>query len=104
MKYDDIVTFVMVLLALCGAISVIGGVINLIRNWRKESKLLAHERQLQDHENRIKVLEVSKSDQEAYIKVMCNTLLALVSHEINGNSVDKLKEAQEELKEFLINR
>ena len=104
MKYDDIVTFVMVLLALCGVISIIGNTINLFRNWRKESKLLAHENQLQNHENRIKALETSKSDQEAYIKVMCNTVLALVSHEINGNSVDKLKEAQEELKEYLINR
>lgn len=104
MKYDDIVTFVMVLLALCGTISIIGNTINLIRNWKKESKLLAHERQLQDHEDRIKALEASKSDQEEYIKVMCNTVLALVSHEINGNSVDKLKQAQEALKEFLINR
>lgn len=104
MKYEDIVTFATVLLALCGVISIIGNTINLFRNWRKESKLLAHERQLQDHENRIKVLEESKSDQETYIKVMCNTVLALVSHEINGNSVDKLKQAQEELKEYLINR
>lgn len=104
MKYDDIVTFVMVLLALCGAISIIGNTINLLRNWKKESKLLAHENQLQNHENRIKVLEESKSNQEEYIKVMCNTVLALVSHEINGNSIDKLQHAQEELRAFLINR
>lgn len=104
MKYEDIVTFVMVLLALCGAISIIGNAINLFRNWKKESKILAHENQLQDHENRIKVLEVSKSDQEEYIKVICNSVLALVSHEINGNSIDKLQHAQEELREFLVNR
>lgn len=104
MDYKDIVTFVTVLLALCGVISIVGNTINLIRNWKKESKILAHEMQLQDHENRIKALEASKSDQEEYIKVMCNAVLALVSHEINGNSVDKLKIVQEELKEFLINR
>lgn len=104
MKYDDIVTFVMVLLALCGAISVVGGAINLFRNWRKESKLFTHENQLQNHENRIKALEASKSDQEGYMKVICNSVLALVSHEINGNSIDKLQHAQEELREFLINR
>ena len=104
MKYDDIVTFVMVLLALCGVISIIGNTINLFRNWRKESKLFAHENQLQNHENRIKALEVFKSDQEEYIKVICNSVLALVSHEINGNSIDKLQHAQEELREFLINR
>lgn len=104
MEYNDIVTFVMVLLALCGAISIIGNTINLFRNWKKESKLLAHDNQLQNHENRIKALEDSKNNQVAYIKVMCNAVLALVSHEINGNSVSKLKEVQEELKTFLINR
>lgn len=104
MKYEDIVTFVTVLLALCGVISIIGNTINLIRNWKKESKILAHENILQNHENRIKALEDSKSDQETYMKVICNSVLALVSHEINGNSIDKLKDAQEELKDFLINR
>jgi len=104
MKYEDIVTFATVLLALCGVISILGNTVNLLRNWRKESKLLAHERQLQDHENRIKVLEESKSGQEEYMKVICNSVLALVSHEINGNSIDKLQHAQEELREFLINR
>ena len=46
MKYEDIVTFVVVLLSLCGAVSVIGSTINLFHNWKKESKILAHERQL----------------------------------------------------------
>ena len=104
MDYKDIVTFVVVLLAACGALSTIGGTINLIRGWKKESKITAHDKQIQDHENRIKALEVSKSTQEKYMKVICNSVLALVSHEINGNSIDKLKDAQEELKDFLINK
>lgn len=104
MKYEDIVTFVVVLLSLCGAVSVIGSAINLFHNWKKESKIFAHEKQLQDHENRIKALEMSKNIQEEYMRVICNSVLALVSHEINGDSIDKLRDAQEELKEFLINR
>ena len=47
---------------------------------------------------------MSKNIQEEYMRVICNSVLALVSHEINGDSIDKLRDAQEELKEFLINR
>lgn len=104
MKYEDLQTFFVVLLAFCGAVSVFGNTLNLLKNWRRESKLLLHEKQIQNHESRIKVLEDSKITQESFIKVLCNSVLALVSHEINGNSIDKLKDAQEELKEFLINK
>ena len=37
------------------------------------------------------------------MRFICNSVLSLVSHEINGDSIDKLRDAQEELKEFLIN-
>ena len=104
MTFDSIKTFFVVLLALCGAISVIGGAINLIMNWKKESKITRHDKTLQDHETRIKKLENDSEGQESFSKVLCNSVLALVSHEINGNSHDKLEKAQEELQEFLINK
>lgn len=104
MTFDSIKTFFIVLLALCGAISVIGGAINLIMNWKKESKITKHDKTLQDHETRIKKLESDSEGQESFTKVLCNSVLALVSHEINGNSHDKLEKAQEELQDFLINK
>lgn len=104
MTFDSIKTFFVVLLALCGAISVIGGAINLIMNWKKESKITRHDKTLQDHETRIKKLENDSEGQESFTKVLCNSVLALVSHEINGNSHDKLEKAQEELQKFLINK
>ena len=36
--------------------------------------------------------------------MLCRGMLALLSHEINGNSVDKLRKAQDELTNFLIER
>lgn len=104
MTFDSIKNFFVVLLALCGAISVIGGAINLIMNWKKESKITKHDKTLLDHETRIKKLENDSEGQESFSKVLCNSVLALVSHEINGNSHDKLEKAQEELQEFLINK
>lgn len=37
-------------------------------------------------------------------KALCRGVLALLSHEISGNSVDKLKAAQSGLTEFLIDK
>jgi hypothetical protein len=104
MAYNDIKTFFVVLLAICGAVSVIGGAVNIILNWKKESRITRHDLAIKDHETRIRKLEDNSRSQDSFTKVLCNSVLALVSHEINGNSVDKLKTAQEELQDFLINK
>lgn len=101
---NEIQTFFVVLLAICGAITTLGGVINLFLNWHKQSRITRHDEVLKDHEIRIKDLEEKTKDQDGFIKVLCNSILALVSHEINGNSTEKLKDAQKELQDFLINR
>lgn len=101
---NEIQTFFVVLLAICGAITTLGGVINLFLNWHKQSRITRHDEALKDHENRIKDLEEKTRDQDGFIKVLCNSILALVSHEINGNSTEKLMDAQKELQDFLVNR
>ena len=100
----DIEIFFIVLLAICSSITTIGGAINLIRNWKKESKVERHDEEIKDHEVRIRALENKTKEQDDFIKVLCNSILALVSHEINGNSLDKLREAQKDLQDFLINK
>ena len=72
--------------------------------WKKQSKVARHDEEIKDHERRIKALEAKNLEQEEFIKVLCNSILALISHEINGNSKDKLKDAQKELQDFLINK
>ena len=37
-------------------------------------------------------------------KVLCRGILALLSHEINGNSIDKLTSAQAEITNYLIEK
>lgn len=101
---NEIQTFFVVLLAICGAITTLGGVINLFLNWHKQSRITRHDEELKDHETRIKDLEEKTRDQDGFIKVLCNSILALVSHEINGNSTEKLMDAQKELQDFLVNR
>lgn len=108
---NEFQTFIVVLLAICGGLTTIGGAINLIINWKKQSKTTQHDNKLKqydeqfkDHEQRIKALEEKTKEQDTFIKVLCNSILALVSHEINGNSIDKLKEAQKDLQNFLVNK
>lgn len=108
---SELQTFFIVLLAICGGITTIGGAINLLFNWKKGSrvsqhdeKLKEHDNEFKDHETRIRTLEDKTKEQDSFIKVLCNSILALVSHEINGNSKDKLRDAQKELQDFLINK
>lgn len=96
--------FFIVLMAILGFVSVVGGVINMFRNWHKESTNKKHKDILDDHERRLVKLEYKTKEQEDFIHVLCSSILAIVSHEINGNSIEALKEAKSQLEEFLINK
>ena len=101
---NEVQTFFIVLLAIASSITTLGGAINLLLNWRKQSNVARHTIEIKDHEKRIQKLEEKTNEQDRFIKVLCNSILALVSHEINGNSLDKLIDAQKELQDFLINK
>lgn len=62
-----------------------------------KERLDAHERQINAQGNQISAIEHGQ-------KVQCRGILALLSHEINGNSDDKLRESQQEITNFLIDR
>ena len=103
-NFNQIQDFFVVLMALLGFISVVAGIINIVRKWRKESVATKHEGMLQDHEVRLQKLENKTKEQDEFIHVLCTSILAIVSHEINGNSKDKLEKAKSELEKFLINK
>ena len=82
-----------------------------MKKWYSETKINRNAEMLKDHEERIskventiKDFETKLSERDSFSKVMCNVMLALLSHSINGNSIDKLKEAKEELEDYLINK
>lgn len=98
----DLRSFVVVLAAL---VVFAGGILSLIKNWRdlrKPSDDLVKWRRETDEKlardnKRISSLEEGN-------KALCQGVLAILSHEITGNSVDKLRKAQEEMQSYLINR
>jgi len=99
---DQIRDFVIVLMAFAGFIVLIGNVAKTIKDWRKPHSDLESWRRdvdtkLHNDHDRLKSMEESN-------RVVCRGILALLSHEINGNSIDKLKSSQTEITNYLIDR
>ena len=94
--------FVIVLLAVLAFVVLIGNVWKTFKSWREPQEDMqkwrrsVDEKLANDHE-RLKTMEEGN-------KVICRGILALLSHEVNGNSVDKLKASQSEITNYLIER
>lgn len=60
-----------------------------------KAQIESHTRQLNACKNRVDQLESGN-------KALCHGVFALLSHEVNGNSIDKLTKAQDAMRNFLI--
>lgn len=103
--------FLIQLVILAGMVSAIGGAVAVIKKWIKDSKQNRHDEMLRSHddkisklEERITILESKNNKQDKFASAMCGAMIALLEHNINGNSIEKLKEAKEEIQDFLIYR
>lgn len=93
-------------LAMCGSIATISGAIAIIYRIYKsakkpdserDDKLKKHSEMLDRDNKRLKELEESN-------KIIMQSLLALMSHELDGNHTQNLKEARDDLQKYLIQR
>lgn len=94
--------FAIVFLAIMAFIVLLGNVVKTVKGWLQPGMSEREwrndvDRKLGSDNERIKSLEEGN-------KVICKALIALLSHEINGNSNDKLQKALEGLNEYLIER
>lgn len=100
--WNNVVITVEGLLWLCGAIALIGGAIALIAKFFApfgdlKKRVAALEQKFEgDHEELKKV--------ETGIEKICKCTLAITDHELTGNSVDKLREAKDEMQDYLISK
>lgn len=99
---EQVQGFVIVLLAFAGFVVLIGNVVKTIKDWRKPHGDL--ERWRQDVDGKLSNDNERLKSMEEGNKVVCRGILALLSHEINGNSIDKLKSSQTEMTNYLIDR
>ena len=91
-----------VVLALMAFLVLLGNVIKTIKDWKKPHDDMATWRT--DVDNRLTNDNSRLRDLEEGNKVICRGILAMLSHEINGNSNDKLTASQQEITNYLINR
>lgn len=113
---DNIITFtpaqlIAAVLAICAGVSCISGAINVIANWVKKAKspemeqdkrltnleerMARHDELLTNDNIRLKTIEDGN-------RITQKSLLALLSHGIDGNDVEAMKEAKKQLQDHLI--
>lgn len=107
----DINTLILTILALAGAIITLGGATAVLNRWWTNSKGMKNEEKINKLDKRVEnvefktqSLEHHQNEQAEFTKIMCNSMLALLNHSITGSSVEKLKEAEEEIQQYLINK
>ena len=88
-------TFLIVAAALIGFVLLIWQLIDRIKAASKPAREMSQWRS--DTDKRLTASETQG-------KIMLKGLSALLSHEINGNSIDKLTKAQTEITNYLIDR
>lgn len=99
---NDLMTFLWVAAALVAFVLAIWSLIDRIHKHNEPARELA---QWQLETNTALLSDKKRLDSvEAGQKALCRGMLALLNHEITGNSVDKLKDAQNTITEFLINK
>ena len=93
-------------LAMCGSIATIAGAAAVIYAIYKKAKqpdterdetLERHSKLLDNDNKRLKELEDSN-------KIIMQSMLALMSHAIDGNHTEDLKQARDDLQKYLIRR
>lgn len=98
---------------ICTVIITLGGagaiVISLIKWLRKpdntrDETLQRHEQLLDNDNRRLKALEEGQLEMQEANKVLMKSMLALMSHAIDGNHMDELKKTRDDLQEYLIRR
>ena len=104
MGFTQITDFFIVLMALFGFISAAGNIVNLFNKWQKDSKVSKHEIILANHEDRIIRLENAAKSHDDFTRILCNSILALLSNELNENGKEELKKAKKELENYLVKK
>lgn len=86
----------------CSFVAALWGVWKIIKELKKPNDELKqmvadHEKLLSADDERLRAIEESN-------KMILQSLLVIINHNITGNGVEKMKEARSDLEEYLINK
>ena len=99
---EQIRDFIIVLLAVLAFIILLANAIKALKDWRKPHD--DREAWRRDVDEKLNRDNKRLNDLEEGNRVICRGILAMLSHEINGNSTDKLIASQQEITNYLIDR
>ena len=90
------------ILGFCALVTALWGIWKIIKELKKpnanlKESVAKHDILLDKDNRRLKAIEDSN-------KMILQSLLVIINHDITGNGIEKMKEAREELQEFLINK
>lgn len=97
----------------CALVSAVAGVVKIIvaligkaklPNEIQDKRISALEEEVQDIRKRLEEGDTHFSVTDEGNRITQEALLALMSHAINGNDIDKLKEAKSKLESYLIKK
>lgn len=104
---SDLTVTIQTMLAIFGAIAVIMSGVSAIAKMLSpfkeiKARLDAHDESLAAGNRHFEKLDNALETQSAMQREICKSLIVIMNHEVTGNSIDKLKQAQEDLQKFLI--
>jgi len=91
----DINQIIAVVGAICSAVIIVGAAAAVIRRWASPFVSM---------QERVSKLETSHETTNNGVEVLCKCMLALMDNAVTGDSVDKIREARDEMQSFLISR
>ena len=90
------------ILGLCAFITAVFGVYKIIKELRKPSDDL--KQKVDDHTRMLDSDNIRLKDVEESNRLILQSLLVIVNHEISGNGIEGMKKTRDELQEYLVNR
>lgn len=104
--YDALITTVVVILAVCGAINVIAATVKVFRDKHKpqadaikaiNDKLATDKARLDGHEKSLSGLKEGQ-------KALCEGVVALLNHELHNGNGAEMQKASEEITQWMIRK
>jgi hypothetical protein len=102
-EFSDLQTTVMVVLALCGGVSLVGGALKLVAEFTKPNRDLKarvneHDKLLANDDARLKRLEEAS-------RIELRALMTLIGHELDpSNHTSQLRASEQEINDWLISK
>lgn len=86
----------------CSFIAAVWGTIKIYKEWSKPKEDLKH--MVEHHDYKLKKDDERLKEIETVDKMILQSLLVIINHDITGNGIDQLKNVRDDLQEFLINK